>query len=175
MLGFQKVIDSKLQVALLLEVHSEQRVGKVTAATSLHLYENDGLVLSSDDVNITMTGMPVTLQDDVTLLPQVGGSQSLSPCPGMQMFRALRPLSLVIPAHGHPDPAIRKSPACPSLLVRHIGHHTLESSQNSLRLVALPLGQSLQEDVTGRPEHGQRGAGALVIRIDPADGDIGFL
>ncbi len=66
------VVDGSQQVVLLLVVYCLLRTDEILAAACLHLNKDDASVLLCDDVNITMTGMPVALQDDIAFLTQVG-------------------------------------------------------------------------------------------------------
>ena len=82
-----EVIGDGLQkVELFLAIYGSDGVGEVTTFAGLHFYEDDGVVLLGNDVNVAMAVTPVTFQYDIAFLPQVGSSESFSPCTSLQVL-----------------------------------------------------------------------------------------
>ena len=62
------VVDGSQQVVLLVVVDCLFGPSKIVVATCLHLNKDEATVLLSDDVDIAMSGTPVTLQNDIAFL-----------------------------------------------------------------------------------------------------------
>ena len=55
------MVDGSEQVLLLLIVHRLEGISEITAAARFHLHKDNHIILSADDVDVTVLGMPVAL------------------------------------------------------------------------------------------------------------------
>lgn len=92
------VIHGQPQVLQLLVIDGKLRISQPVATTGLHLYKNKAITVLGNDIDVTMTGMPIALQNDVTFLSQINYCHLFAPNAYLQMMRAFVRKLLPTPA-----------------------------------------------------------------------------
>ena len=79
------VVDGSQQISLLGVVDGQFRTTVIRVTSCLHFNKDNTRIFLYDNINITMSGMPVTLQNDITFLTQIANRQILTPDSHLQM------------------------------------------------------------------------------------------
>ena len=167
---FQVMVDGLPEVASLLKVDGLEWVGEIAVVASLHFYEDEGVAVLGNDVDVAVAGTPVTVQDDIPLFAKVGRGELFAPVARLQVLGAVgrRSVSAVVP----PDECLASVEGYfhPSFFVGHIGQHPLQGEEDLFGFGMTFLKDTLLQHVHGSPEHGERGAWILTGSIEGTDG-----
>ena len=163
------VIHSKPQMMPLFGIYSLQRVTEVPVAASLYFYKDYGFAVLCNNVDVAVNRMPVTLQNDVALLSQIGSSKFLTPDTQLEMLWSFGRLFLAFLILADQRLTLLESASYPSFLVGNAGKHSLKGHEYLFRLVSLPFFNTFLQHISCRPEHSERCIRALIRSIQLTD------
>ena len=75
------VVNGRLKAEALFVVDGLFRISKQSVAPSLYFYDDEGLLIPGDNVEVVMSRLPVALQNLIALFFQELGCEILAPFP----------------------------------------------------------------------------------------------
>ena len=136
---FQVMLYGVTQIVTLMIVDGIRRFTIITTTACLHFHENGGFTILCNDIDVTVLGMPVTFENDITLLTQESGSQILAPDASLQMLRPFIHEILTHIAFSNQILAFLKSIFYPAVFVGDSWHQTIKGNEKPLCFVKTPF------------------------------------